>query len=194
MNDPHVIRCACGALRGALAGRAWVNRVLCYCDDCQAFAEFVGRADEILDARGASDIVQTAPACVTFSEGREHLACTRLTAKGPLRWYAACCRTPVGNTPANPKLAFVGLLHNCLGDRATLDAAFGPPAMRAFTRFARGEPKPKARIPPGAVTRMLGRLAWARLSGAYRHNPFFDAAGRPVVAPVAPERRRVSPH
>lgn len=185
MAVSHPIRCSCGALAGSFDGAAWTNRVICYCDDCQAFAERLGRADEILDARGGSDIVQTEPRFVSIIEGREQLACLKLTPKGLLRWYAACCRTPIGNSGGNPKLSFVGLLHSCLGERAALDAAFGPPRMRLFTKFAKGEPKPRQVLSVPALAGFVGHLAAARLSGRYRVTPFFDASGRPVATPGA---------
>lgn len=183
MSDHHPISCDCGNVTGHLDASAWANRIICYCDNCQAFAEFLGRPDDILDTRGGSDIVQTAPRFVSFSQGHEHLACTRLSPR-LLRWYASCCRTPIGNTPANRKLSFVGLVHNCLAD-ADLDAAFGAPKMRVFTKFARGEPKPKGEMPMPDVARLAGRVAWARLRGHYRHGPFFDATGAPVATPVS---------
>ncbi|MEQ8484600.1 MAG: DUF6151 family protein [Pseudomonadales bacterium] len=182
MPDVYTIRCRCGTLTGALTAPSWTNRVICYCDDCQAFAEALGHAEAILDARGGSDILQTAPRHVCFSGGREHLACLRLKPNGLLRWYADCCRTPIANTPANPKFHFVGLLHNCL--EANLDAAFGPPRMRAHTAFARGEPKPSQQMPAARMARIGGAVFWARLTGRYRQTPFFDAAGNPVAAPT----------
>jgi hypothetical protein len=33
---------------------------------------------------------------------------------GLLRWYAACCKTPIGNTLPNFRASFVGLIHSCL--------------------------------------------------------------------------------
>ena len=51
--------------RGARAARnaspEAVNRMVCYCDDCQAFVHYLGHAD-LLDAHGGTDIVQMAPA------------------------------------------------------------------------------------------------------------------------------------
>ena len=50
-----------------------------------------------------------------------------LSEKGVLRWYASCCRTPLGNTPRDPKLAYVGMVTSCFDaapDR--VDAALGP--------------------------------------------------------------------
>lgn len=182
--DPHPIRCSCGALQGRLEADAWTNRVICYCDDCQAFPTRLGRAEITLDARGGTDIVQTDPSRVTFTQGRENLACLRLTPKGPLRWYARCCNTPLGNTPASRKIAFVGLLHDCLGDPATLDRAFGPPQMAVFTKFARGEGEQvRQRLPVGGALRFVARLLKARLSGRYRVTPFFRATGEPVAEP-----------
>ena len=189
MQKSHPIRCACGQLSGALDGAAWVNRVICYCADCQAFAEQLGHEDDILDPRGGSDIVQTGPRYVTFTRGREQLACLRLTPKGPLRWYATCCGTPIGNTPANPKLSFVGLLHNCLGDTRSLDVAFGPPRMHVFTKFARGEPKPRQQVSLPAIAGFVSRMALARLNGGYRRTPFFLASGEPVTAPRIIKRK-----
>ncbi len=190
MTEPHPIRCDCGALQGTLDHGAWTNRVICYCDDCQAFPAQLGRAEVTLDARGGTDIVQTDPSGVTFTQGREHLACLRLTPKGPFRWYAKCCNTPLGNTPANPKIAFVGLLHDCLGDTRTLDRAFGPPRMEVFTKFAKGEQKVRQRLPLGGAMRFVWRLVAARASGRYRVTPFFRETGEPVAVPEVSSRRQ----
>jgi hypothetical protein len=188
----HPIRCACGALAGILRDPPWSNRVICYCKSCQAFAERLGRGDDVLDAQGGSDVVQTSPRSLAFTRGREHLACMRLTPKGPLRWYASCCNTPIGNTSANFRLSFIGLLHSCLGDRATVDAAFGPPRMHVFTKFAKGEPKPKQQIPIPAILGFLGHVTAAHIGGGYKVTPFFDASGAPVAAPDDSAMREAS--
>ena len=183
MNESHPIRCACGAVHGRLEHPPWVNHVVCYCASCQAFPARLGKADEVLDEHGGTDIVQTSPAAVTFSRGREHLACLRVTPKGPLRWYAACCNTPIGNTPANPKFAFVGLLHSCLGSREALEGAFGPVRMRFFAGDATGEPKPEGKVPVWGMLGFAGRMLGAWVSGDYRKTPFFDERGEPVAEP-----------
>jgi hypothetical protein len=61
------LSCRCGTVRGrvAEASPSSVNRIVCYCVDCQAFAHHLRRAD-VLDAHGGSDIVQVAPARLTF--------------------------------------------------------------------------------------------------------------------------------
>src|SRR3954452_9059719 len=93
------VRCRCGEVVGVVANAApqKVNRIVCYCDDCQAFAHQLGRPD-LLDAKGGSDIVQMAPAAVSFTQGRQHIVGLRLKPNGLYRWYANCCKTPVGNT------------------------------------------------------------------------------------------------
>jgi hypothetical protein len=49
------IRCRCGEVRGIVADPSprSVNRVVCYCDDCQAFLHQLGRAD-LLNAKAAT--------------------------------------------------------------------------------------------------------------------------------------------
>src|SRR5258706_617911 len=103
------LSCRCGAVRGSVsnAARDTVNRCICYCDDCQAFAHHLGRAD-LLDAHGGTDIVQVAPASLTFQEGAERIVGLRLKPKGLYRFYAECCKTPLGNT-VTPALPFVGI-------------------------------------------------------------------------------------
>ena len=95
----HPLQCRCGTLKGVIANPRSGNRVVCYCRDCQAFAYFLGREADVLDELGGSEVVQILPRNLTFTQGVETLACLRLTENGLLRWYAACCSTPIGNTP-----------------------------------------------------------------------------------------------
>ena len=91
------LRCRCGEVVGRVENAApqKVNRVVCYCDDCQAFAHHLDRAD-LLDSHGGTDIVQVAPASLAFHQGTERIVGLRFTPKGLYRWYASCCRTPLG--------------------------------------------------------------------------------------------------
>src|SRR5262245_25612243 len=100
MPDDLAIRCDCGAVRGVARGVSGErgNRVVCYCDDCQSFAHVLERSEDTLDAHGGTEIFQMSPAQLEFTAGADRLACLRLTPKGLLRWYASCCRTPIGNT------------------------------------------------------------------------------------------------
>lgn len=181
---PLPIGCTCGSLRGTVGRGGPVNRALCYCTDCQAFARYLGRDAEILDAQGGTDVVQVLPRYVSFTQGIDKLACVRLTAQGLLRWYASCCRTPIGNMLPNFKVSFVGLIHNCLehGGRS-LDDSFGPVRMRVHTRHARGATVRPLRLKSGTL-RVAGMVLKARLDGSYRTTPFFDmTTGAPVVTP-----------
>ncbi|HVL76941.1 MAG TPA: DUF6151 family protein, partial [Noviherbaspirillum sp.] len=131
----HRIECKCGALGGTLEHGAEVNRAVCYCDDCQAFARFLGRDNEVLDGAGGTEVIQTLQSRVRFERGHEHLACMRLSPRGMLRWYARCCNTPLGNTLPNHKLAMFGLVHSCVqAEEGSLDRAFGPRKTIAFTK------------------------------------------------------------
>lgn len=106
----HPLRCRCGRLQGHVTLEGRNTRVVCYCKDCQAFARFLDPAGRALDAQGGSDVVQLAPHRIHISQGAEHLAVMRLSPQGMLRWYAACCRTPIGNTLARHDRPFTGLL------------------------------------------------------------------------------------
>jgi hypothetical protein len=181
----HSIRCNCGKLKGTLNRNDYVNRCVCYCADCQAFARFLKRENEILDERGGTSIIQTIPANVTFTEGIENLTCMRLTANGLLRWYAACCNTPIGNTPPTLNPSFIGLIHNCLSsDQNLLDRAFGPVRMHVNTKYAIGEDKPKSTGLLSGTFRIIGMVLKARLDGNYKQTPFFVLeSGAPIVTP-----------
>lgn len=192
----HPLRCSCGALTGAVEHERLANHSICYCEDCQAFARFLGREAELLNSRGGIENIQVLPKDVTFNAGMQHLACVRLSERGLLRWYAACCNTPIGNTPATSRLPFVGLSRACLESAIpTVATSFGPARFCLHTGGARGRPKPE---PFGgasfAVWLIRSRLR-ARFTGGFRVNPFFDvAADRPIAAPrvlSATERDRL---
>jgi Family of unknown function (DUF6151) len=181
----HPLRCQCGTIQGAVANPANANHCVCYCRDCQAFAHFLGKADTVLDERGGSEIIQVPPKNLTFSSGSEALACMRLTEKGLLRWYAACCNTPIGNTLITPKISFVGLVHNCLESPGQpLDDSFGAIRARVNPKGAKGDPKPEVGGQGAVIWWFITRVLKARLNGDYKRNPLFRAdTGKPIVAP-----------
>jgi hypothetical protein len=185
MPDSHNIRCRCGQIRGLLTPTTPSNHCICHCADCQAFARHL-QARDVLDAQGGTDIVQVPPSQLRFTQGVENLACLRLTDKGLLRWYSACCNTPIGNTPADRRISFVGLIHACLtGDHQTLESSFGPVTMRVGVKSAIGPDKPASSGLVGGVARTMAMIVKARLGGGYRANPFFDRqSGVPVARPT----------
>jgi hypothetical protein len=181
----HPLQCRCGTIQGFVTDTKAANHAVCYCRDCQAFAHFLGQEGEVLDARGGSEVVQTAPQNIRFTQGVGSLACMRLTEKGLLRWYADCCKTPIGNTLATPGLSFVGLLHSCLqNSRQPIEQSFGPVRTWANTAGAKGEPKPKAAGLPRTIVWFLRTTLKARITGGYKNTPFFDILrATPIVQP-----------
>ena len=189
----HPLRCHCGALTGTIEHERLTNHSICYCKDCQAFARFLGREADLLDDRGGCENIQALPKEVAFREGLQHLACVRLSGTGLLRWYATCCDTPIGNTPATSKLPFVGLARACLESSSpTVAESFGPVRVCTFTSGARGRPKPRRFGRAGLLFWLIRNRLRARFTGGFRDNPFFDtAADRPIVPPqvLSPAQR-----
>ena len=110
----HPIQCKCGTMRDQVTGSGTHSRIICYCTDCRAFANFVSQASAVLDGQGGTEIVQIAQSRLRFLQGEECLSAVRLSDRGMLRWYVSCCGTPIGNTMANAKVSFIGLIHTCL--------------------------------------------------------------------------------
>lgn len=185
LSPGHPLQCRCGTVRGVLANPRSSTRGICYCNDCQAFAHFLGDPTRVLDARGGSDIVQVLPKQITLTQGVDALACMRLTPKGLLRWYARCCRTPLGNTMATSKLSFIGLVHSCLeGGGVSLDEVFGPIGVWVNTQGAKGHPKPKQAGGGKMIARFIRTAVRARFNGDYKLNPLFRRdTGAPIATP-----------
>ncbi|WP_227368935.1 DUF6151 family protein [Halomonas sp. M20] len=181
----HAIECRCGKLKGTLGPIKNYIHSVCYCTDCQAFPRFLGQENETLDTNGGTELIQTTPDNLTFSEGIENLACLRLTPKGLLRWYASCCNTTIANTPSNYNMPFVGVVHTCLRyEPGSLNDTFGPVRMRVFTKNALCEPKPSSQGLIGGGAQAAGMIAKARLDGSYKRTPFFDGqSGKCIVTP-----------
>jgi hypothetical protein len=188
LNFP--LRCRCGHMRGVASEISPPAgfRLVCYCKDCQAFARFLERAD-VLYAAGGTDIFQLPPGRVKLTAGADALRCLRLSDKmSVMRWYAACCRTPIANT-AGPRFPVIGLIHSFMERAAgrSRDELLGLPLCRIHERSATGPLPPTA--PPPASFGILARraakaLGWW-LNGLHRPNPFFDDR---TYAPLAVPR------
>jgi hypothetical protein len=186
--------CRCRVVRGRVseASPRTVNRVTCYCDDCQAFAHHLGRV-ELLDPNGGSDIVQLAPASLTLLQGQERIVGVRLTPKGLYRCYASCCNTPLGNT-GGPAIPFVGVLTEAFqSDRQLPDVVFGKPIGTIKGEYAIGEPPPGSKgVSLSLIVRSIAKVLGWRLSGRAWPNPYFDRSTRKPIYPVtslSPEQR-----
>jgi len=180
MRENAELHCRCGEVRGRVAGPSpnRVNRVVCYCADCQAFLHHLGCAD-LLNEHGGTDIVQVAPASLSFGQGQERIVGVRLTPKGLYRWYASCCRTPVGNT-VGPAVPFVGIVVAAFASETQRpDEIFGPPVGAIYGKYAVG---PVAGVSSGLDPRLVVRalrmvFGW-RVGGKTWPHPFFDQATR----------------
>lgn len=157
--------------------------MICCCDDCQAFAKFLGQ-EEILDASGGTQIVQMTPSQIHFSQGESSIACVRLTPKGVYRWYASCCRTPIANTLSSG-VPFMGVIHSIFKDLSAVEAIIGPPAMVLQVRHASAPPTHHLQangFPLPLLLSTASRLIIAKIKGRDKPNPFF-VGKEPLVKP-----------
>lgn len=185
------LRCACGEVRGVATDVVPErgNRLVCLCDDCRAYGRWLGR-DDVLDEHGGTDIFQLTPAQVRIEQGRAYIRCVRLTARGLMRWHTACCKTPIANTVANPKIPFLGMPHRFMdheADGRTRDEALGPVLAGVHGRFCQHEMPDwaHARAPAGLIFRSLGQFVRGWWNNAHTPSPLFDAeTGAPIVEPI----------
>ena len=186
MSEDIEVKCRCGAIHGWVRGVSaqTVNRAVCYCDDCQAFLHYLDRAD-LFEPHGGTDIVQVAPASLAFDRGTEKIAGMRLGPKGLNRWFASCCKTPIGNA-MTPALPFVGLGREAFGelDAARRDALFGK-AWALMGKYAVGEPPAGStdvswRGVAHAVRLVLG---W-KIRGRGWPHPFFERDTKAIRYPI----------
>lgn len=191
LTAAHPVRCTCGRVSGILARGARYVRATCYCRDCRAYARALRKANEVLDPLGGTNVIATLQQYLSFTSGRDGLACLSLAPRGLLRWYAACCGAPLANTTRDPKLSYAGVLHTALGGTAAMDRAFGPTRMAVNTKSALGEVRNDAFRALVSTAGILGSVALARANGTWRRSPFFDAQGRAVAQRrvLAPEER-----
>lgn len=193
MPMPIPVRCRCGEVRGALSGVSPSDRTLgiCYCDDCQIYAQHLGRGDTLDDRGGTTNVIVT-PAQLTLSAGSANLRCLRLSPNGVYRWYAGCCKTPIGNTPGPrmPVLIVPAVALDLAATGQSLEALLGPPILRIWGRFARGGTPPgaDAKMPLRILPEFALRLLRGLLAGRAKPSPFFDDEGAPRVAPELIDR------
>jgi hypothetical protein len=191
------LNCRCGGVGLALDEPQRAVRGACYCRDCRAYAYFLGRESELLDAWGGTEIVAVLPSRLRFERGRERIACASLSERGILRWYASCCRSPIGNTPRDGGVPHLGLIPTCLlASRDAAEAEFGPLRVRVFRASARGEAPKMGAGALVAGARYLRETLGARLGASARENPFFASdLTTPIVVPSVlseTERARVA--
>lgn len=176
------LSCDCGSVKGQLTeiSPTTGNRIVCYCKDCQAFAEFLGKEAEILDPHGGSDIYQSPQAHIHITEGHEHIGRMRLSEKGLNRWYTTCCKSPIGNTMGAGS-PFMGVLRYAMRDNVS--------ALRnldgyVFFDGAKGELPAEIRkigFSWGKIARIVGLLVKWKVKGLNKPSAFFKPDGTPVA-------------
>jgi len=168
------------------------------CDDCQAYAHFLGKAKQVLDANGGTDIFPVTPSHLKITAGAEHLKCLRLSPKGMFRWYAGCCKTPIANSMPSPQFPFAGVIHTIMdhsADNQTRDEALGPIIARVQGKHGIG-PLPPGTHPTAPLSLILNTLRFlllAWIKKQHKPSPFFDlTTGKPKVEPyiLTPSERQ----
>ena len=182
MSQDAELRCRCGEVQGRVknASPEAVTRAVCYCDDCQAYLHHLGRLD-LMEEHGGTDVVQVAPSSLTFHRGAERLVGLRLTPKGLYRWYASCCKTPLGNT-LGPSIPFVGIVAQAFDH---VDDTFGKSRGMVFGKFAVCEPgQVSTKFDFGLMAYAMRKILGWRFRGQTWPHPYFDRATRAPSHPV----------
>lgn len=186
VNAP--IKCSCGSVTGVARNlsSSTTNHVVCSCKGCQSYAHFLGRSEDMLDESGGSNIFQMDPKNFEITSGMDQVACMRVTPNGPLRWYADCCKTPLGNTFPKGGVPFLGVLPICAGHKGSSEAVI------KIVGRVRGHVNTPQPLSFGGrvknflmLVRFAGKLAWWRLTGGRSYKPFFDAdTMKPIRKPL----------
>jgi len=179
----HPLRCRCGKLQGHVVLSTTAARAICYCRDCQAYACFLGTPG-IVDQAGGTEVIAMLPRHVHFAAGLDALACLSLSERGLLRWYASCCKTPIGNTPRDRKLPYAGLVRSCLEASSAIESSFGRRRIAVNTKSARSEVRATPIASTLAVLGLMTSSLGTRLSGGYKDNPFFAPDTGTPIKPV----------
>jgi hypothetical protein len=184
MQQASTFQCRCGQLQGTLTAPVLAH-LACHCRDCQTYAHALGHPDQVLDERGGTDVVTTLQQHLSFTKGTQYLACLSLSDQGMLRWYACCCDTAIANTPRDPRLSFVSLVHTSLGASGdALEAKLGTTRVPVNPKHARGTVSYSAISALFATARIVSSVLRARVNGSWKRSPFFRPGGaEPVVVP-----------
>jgi hypothetical protein len=177
------IQCECGKFRAKL--KAFPNhtpgRLVCYCDDCQAYLHYLNR-DDLLDANGGTEVIPAYPADVEILSGGELLKCTRLSPKGTFRFSTSCCNTPIVNT--RPKAPWAGFMRGVYA--ADVEQTLGAVRSRIMGRYAKGTPPAgtPAKFNLKAFSTVMPFMLKGVLFQKSKRSPFFAEDGvTPIVVP-----------
>jgi hypothetical protein len=177
--------CHCGQVTGTLfdTGPNTGDHIVCHCGDCQNFARHLGAEERILQDFGGTELYQSRCAKMKLVTGAAKLACLHLTDQSTLRWYAACCRTPMFNTYANGRIPYLTtLVANC--DPSLVKGILGPVVGHLFLPDTAGD------LPHMSMNKLMRRF-FVRMvrdvfSGDRRRSALFDTK---TLLPKSPPHR-----
>ncbi|MGH1542457.1 MAG: DUF6151 family protein [Arenicella sp.] len=179
------LECSCGKVQGKTDNvvSSSGTRIVCCCDDCQSFAQYLSQENSVLDQYGGTDIFQMPISKIEIIEGTEQVACVRLSAKGLYRWYTKCCNTPIGNS-MGAGVPFIGVIHNFMNNTSTRDDDLGKSRGHIQVKFSRKEiPVNLQGSPFRVILRSLSKLIVWKIKGFNKPSAFFDDDGNPIVEP-----------
>ncbi len=182
------LECSCGLVKGFTnsVSEKSGNRIVCYCDDCQLFANQLKSKEPILNEYGGTDIFQIPISFINITEGKENIVCIRLGPKGLYRWHTKCCDTPIGNTMSSG-VPFIGVVHNFMKHKKSREQDIGEILGHIHTKFS-SKSFPKETPQKHSIFRIILRslskiLAW-KMKGLSKPNVFFDKDGKSISKPL----------
>lgn len=187
-SDALEFACQCGGVTG------WIEHatpkdgdyVVCHCHDCQDLTRYLGQADAILDEFGGSHLYQSRCARVKIETGTGQLRSLHLTDAKTLRWYTACCLTPLFNSYTNGRLPYVTTqLAAC--DKGKACQLLGEPLGHLFTKDS---PADASHLPQLSFAKLMRRFFVRMLKDLLgrqrRESPLFD---NETLEPISSPRR-----
>ncbi|MFT5707832.1 MAG: hypothetical protein ACI9ES_002132 [Oceanospirillaceae bacterium] len=181
------LECSCGKVTGVVRDvePGCGNRLVCYCKDCQHFADYFKNSENILNKCGGTEILQIHPSSIKIDHGFEYISCLKLSDKGLFRWFTSCCQTPIGNT-VGLHIPFVGLIHSIIAPNQELDHKIGPIIGSLYVEHATGKISGELKIGKSKVAllfRVMRKVFVWKVSGKGSPNPFFDKNANPIAQP-----------
>ncbi len=176
--------CDCGKMELELAPRGVRigSRLICYCNSCRGADVYLRGNASGLTAHQGVEVLHTTPDYLRITKGEDALAAILVGKKGPLRWYAKCCGTPIVNSLQKPTTPFIGvILPSAM--HFPQEPRMGAPK-EVFTKYAlKGSGAPEkdqgfAYLGFRFVVRMLG--GWMRRS---KDNIFVNEHGALISEP-----------
>jgi hypothetical protein len=179
--------CDCGQCQFVVEriSRKSVNRVICYCSDCQAYARYLDKA-ETLNSWGGSDIVQLPASCLRIISGQEQIAGLKLSSKPTIRWHAKCCNSPIANmsSPSSPALGILAASFHKSRDQ--LDMHLGRPIGCIHGQDATVHmPSLGTGISVAVILSAVPKAIFWALTGKGKPNPFLDELTGQIRYPVS---------